>query len=104
MVPLLGPFAPYLTAEMWQELGQTTSIENSSWPDFDPELARDDEVEVVPQVNGKLRSKLNVPRGTGRGELERQAREDPKVTVHLDGKAIRKVIVVPDKLVNIVVG
>ena len=104
MVRLLGPFAPYLTAELWQELGQASAVEKSSWPDFDAELAREDDVEVVLQVNGKLRSKLNVPRGTSREELERMAKEDPKVIAHLDGKAIRKAIVVPDKLVNVVVG
>ena len=104
MVPLLGPFAPYLTAELWQELGQASAVEKSSWPDFDADLAREYDVEVVLQVNGKLRSKLNVPRGTSREELERMAKEDPKVIAHLDGKAIRKAIVVPDKLVNVVVG
>ncbi len=74
----------------------------AAWPEADPELARDDQVEVVVQVNGKLRARLAVPRGTGRDELERLAKDDPKAAPHLEAKTIRKVVVVPDKLVNIV--
>ena len=74
-----------------------------AWPKFDPALAAEDEVEVVLQVNGKLRGKLTVAKGTAQDELERLARADSKVQSWLDGKTVAKVVVVPDKLVNLVV-
>ncbi len=101
-VLLMGPFAPHLAEELWRELGHDGQMLRASWPEADPELAREDQVEVVVQVNGKLRARLAVPRGTGRDELERLAQSDPKTMPHIDGKTIRKVVVVPDKLVNIV--
>ena len=101
-VLLMGPFAPHLAEELWRELGHDGQVLRASWPEADPELAREDQVEVVVQVNGKLRARLAVPRGTGRDELERLARDDPKATPHIEGKTVRKVVVVPDKLVNIV--
>ncbi|MDP8981728.1 MAG: leucine--tRNA ligase [Acidobacteriota bacterium] len=100
---LLGPFAPYLAEEMWEELGRTGPVFRQAWPAFEPELARDEEADIVFQVNGKLRGRLAVPFGTDPAELESLALADPKVRTHIEGKQIRKVIVVPDKLVNIVV-
>jgi leucyl-tRNA synthetase len=100
----MAPFAPYVVEEMWQELGEKGPVLRVSWPAFDPELAREDQIEVPVQVNGKLRSRVSVALGADRDELERLAKADPKVQAHLDGKVVRKVIVVPDKLVNIVVG
>jgi leucyl-tRNA synthetase len=102
MVLLMGPFAPHMAEDLWAELGRQGPLLKSAWPVFDPDLARDDQVEVVVQVNGKLRTRLSVARGTAREELERLAKGDPKVVAHLDGKTVRKVIVVADKLVNIV--
>ena len=104
LVLLLGPFAPYIAEELWQELGREGPVLHVRWPEFDPELAKEDEVAVIVQVNGKLRSRLQVARGTEKSELERLAKEDPKIVPYLDGKTIRKVIVVPDKLVNFAVG
>jgi leucyl-tRNA synthetase len=104
LVLLMGPFAPYMVEELWRELGQQGPVLRAPWPEADPELARQDEVEVPVQVNGKLRSRLTVARGTSREDLERLATSDPKVSAHFNGKAIRKVVVVPDKLVNVVVG
>jgi leucyl-tRNA synthetase len=104
VVLLMGPFAPYMVEELWRELGQQGPVLRAPWPVADPELARQDEIEVPVQVNGKLRSRLTVARGASPEELERLARSDPKVSAHLNGKAIRKVVVVPDKLVNVVVG
>ena len=101
-VLLIGPFAPHLAEELWRELGHQGPVLRAAWPEADPVLARDDQVEVVVQVNGKLRARLAVPRGTGRDELERLAKDDPKAAPHLEAKTIRKVVVVPDKLVNIV--
>ena len=104
LVLLLGPFAPYMAEDLWHELGKEGTLLHATWPDFDPELAKEDQVEVVVQVNGKLRSRLAVARGTDRAELERLATMDPKIAPYLEEKTVRKVIVVPDKLVNVVVG
>ena len=73
------------------------------WPEYDPELAKEDLAEIPVQVNGKLRSRIHVPFGTPKEELEKLALADEKVQPFLQGKQVRKVIVVPDKLVNIVV-
>ncbi len=103
LVLLLGPFAPYVAEEMWEELGRRGPVCRQAWPEFDPELAREEEAEIVVQINGKLRSRLTAPFGTPKEELERLARADEKVASQIDGKQVVKVIVVPDKLVNIVV-
>ena len=103
LVLLLGPFAPYMAEDLWHELGQEGTLLRIAWPDFDPEMAKEDKVEVVVQVNGKLRSRLAVARGTDRAELERLATSDSKIVPYLEEKTVRKVIVVPDKLVNVVV-
>ena len=103
LVLLLGPFAPYMAEDLWHELGQEGTLLRIAWPDFDPEMAKEDKVEVVVQVNGKLRSRLAVARGTDRAELERLATSDSKIVPYLEQKTVRKVIVVPDKLVNVVV-
>ena len=100
---LLAPFAPYLTAEMWEELGREGPVFKQPWPAYDPELAREELAEVVIQVNGKLRSRIFVPFNTAREELERQARADEKVRSFMEGKQLVKTIAVPDKLVNFVV-
>ncbi len=101
-VLLMGPFAPHVAEELWHELGHEGFILKAAWPEADPELAREDQIEVPVQVNGKLRSRLSIARGMDRAEVERLAREDAKIQAHVDGKTIRKVVVVPDKLVNIV--
>ena len=100
---LLAPFAPYLSQELWEEMGREGPVFRQAWPQFDPELAKEDLAEVVVQVNGKLRSRLHVPFGTAKAELERLAQADEKVKPFVDGKQIVKMVVVPDKLVNIVV-
>ncbi len=100
---MLEPFAPYLAEELWEEQGREGPVFHRPWPEYDPELAREDEAEVVIQVNGKLRGRINVAFGTPRESLEKLALADTKVQPLLDGKQVVKVIVVPDKLVNIVV-
>ena len=100
---LLGPFAPYLAQEIWEELGHAGPVFRETWPTYDPELAKEDLAEIVVQVNGKLRSHIYLSFGTPEGVLKARALEDPKVRPFIDGKQIVKVIVVPDKLVNIVV-
>lgn len=100
---MLGPFAPYLSQEIWEELGREGPVFRHCWPSYNPELAKADLAEVVVQVNGKLRARLHVEFGTSDAELERLARADEKVQAFLTGKQVIRVIVVPDKLVNIVV-
>jgi leucyl-tRNA synthetase len=100
---MLAPFAPYISQEIWDELGGEGPVFRQPWPSFDPELAKEDEAEVILQVNGKLRSRLSAPFGTPKEELEERAMADEKIRPYVEGKQIVKVITVPDKLVNIVV-
>ena len=99
---LLSPFSPHLTEELWEVLGQKAPILEAGWPESDPELARDDSVQVAIQVNGKLRDRLTVPKGLPRDQLSARARETEKIRALLDGKTIRKVVEIPDRLVNFV--
>jgi leucyl-tRNA synthetase len=103
LVLLMGPFAPYLAEELWSELGHQGPVFRQKWPAYDPELAREDVIQIVVQVNGKVRSHISVENGASREELERLSLADSRVRHLIDGKPIVKVIVVPDKLVNIVV-
>lgn len=103
LILLLGPFAPYAAEEMWESIGRTGPVFKQPWPTYDEELAREEGAEVVIQVNGKLRGRLVAPFGTPREELESRALADDKVKPYLAGKKVAKVIVVPDKLINIVV-
>jgi leucyl-tRNA synthetase len=100
---MLAPFAPYLSQEIWEEMGREGPVFRQSWPPFDPELAREDEAEIVVQVNGKLRSRFHAPFGTPKEELEARAQADEKVRVFVEGKQVARIISVADKLVNIVV-
>jgi leucyl-tRNA synthetase len=98
---LLAPFAPYLSQEIWEELGKQGPVFRQTWPSFDPELAKEEEAEIVVQVNGKLRARVHAPFGTTKESLESLALES--VQAQLVGKQVVKLITVPDKLVNIVV-
>jgi leucyl-tRNA synthetase len=100
---LLGPFAPYVAEELWEQLGRKGPVFRQPWPVFDPALAKEDAAEIVLQVNGKLRGKLSAAFGTSEDELKKLALADPKVQPSIEGKQVVKVIVVLDKLVNIVV-
>jgi leucyl-tRNA synthetase len=100
---LLAPFAPYLSQEIWEELGKEGPVFRQPWPAFDSELAKEDEAEIVVQVNGKLRARISAPFGTPKDELAERALADDKVKNLLQGKQLVKTIVVPDKLVNFVV-
>jgi leucyl-tRNA synthetase len=101
---LMAPIFPHISEELWHRLGHTGSVHLQGWPQGDPGKAREDEINVVVQVNGKVRDKLVVPPGLERGDLESQALALENVRKWIDGKSIRRVVVVPDKLVNIVVG
>jgi leucyl-tRNA synthetase len=100
---LLAPFAPYLAQEIWEELGHEGPVFRHLWPAFDAALAREEEAEIPVQVNGKLRTRIYAPFGAPREDLERSALSDDKVKPFLNGKQVVKVVIVPDKLVNIVV-
>jgi leucyl-tRNA synthetase len=104
MVLLLAPFVPHISEELWQLLGHAERISSASWPEYDPTAVVDEELLVVVQVNGKLRSKIMVPAGTDEAVLKSLALGDEKVKPFLEGVQVRKVICVPGKLVNIVVG
>jgi leucyl-tRNA synthetase len=102
LVKLISPFAPHIAEELWRRLGNEKTIFDALWPHYDEAKTVDDSIMLILQVNGKLRDKLEVPRGLSKDDLERFARESSNVIKHVEGKEIRKIIVVPDKLVNVV--
>ena len=102
LVQLAAPAAPHLAEESWAALGQTGMVVDAAWPEFDREMLVEDQVTLAIQVNGKLRDTLNAPRGLDRAAAEELALGSEKVQRLLEGNAPRKVIVVPDRLVNIV--
>jgi leucyl-tRNA synthetase len=101
---LLSPFSPHIAEELWEATGNAPSIFEEEWPVWDEEAAREETIELVIQVNGKLRSKIMMPAGTSDNEIKRLALEDEKIKEITGGKAIKKVIVVRGKLINIVTG
>ena len=100
---VLAPFAPYVSQEIWDELGKQGPVFRQGWPAFDAELAKEDEAEIVVQINGKVRSRIFAPFGTSKEDLEKRAFADEKVQAQVTGKQLVKIVAVPDKLVNIVV-
>jgi leucyl-tRNA synthetase len=104
LVLLLSPFAPHVAEELWSALGHPQTLAYEPWPSFDEALTRAAEVEVPIQINGKLRSKIQVPAEIDEAALREAALADERIRALIEGKAIRKIIVVPGKLVNIVVG
>ncbi|HVH37254.1 MAG TPA: leucine--tRNA ligase, partial [Sphingomicrobium sp.] len=102
LVQLIAPAAPHLAEEAWAAMGETGMVSDSDWPEFDPALLIDDQVTLAVQVNGKLRDTLTAPRGLDKAAAEALALGSDKVQRLLDGATPRKVIVVPDRLVNIV--
>jgi leucyl-tRNA synthetase len=102
-VILLSPFVPHISEELWQKLGHGDGISKTPWPSTREEALEEEKRLVVLQVNGKLRSKMEVSPGLGEKEMEALALQDERVRQFMGGKPVRKVIVVPDKLVNVVV-
>lgn len=100
---LLAPYAPHLAEELWEKLGEKSLISLAPWPKFDPALCVEDLVTVVVQINGKIAERMEVKKGTGKPELEQLARATPKVSKALVAGEAKKVIVVPDRLVNFVI-
>jgi len=103
MLKLLAPFAPHLTEELWERLGKSYSIFNQSWPKWEKNALVRDEVEIVIQINGKIREKLMLPSGLDKAQTEETVMQDEKVRSLLEGMSVLKVIAVPGRLVNIVV-
>ncbi|MBP3949827.1 leucine--tRNA ligase [Bacillus suaedae] len=103
-VKMLAPIAPHVAEELWEKLGHSETISYAAWPTYDESQLVENEVEVVVQLNGKVRTKLIIPADATREQMEEIARADEKVIEAIADKTIRKVIAVPGKLVNIVVG
>jgi leucyl-tRNA synthetase len=103
LLKLLAPFAPHVTAELWERIGEPGSVHDATWPEHDPELAAATHVTVPVTVNGKRRARVEVPARTPPEELERRALALPRVAELLAGRTPRRVVVVPDRIVNLVV-
>ncbi len=103
VIKLLYPMVPHICAELWRMTGHSESLDTMAWPAFDPEAAKEDELTIVIQICGKVRSRLQVPVGTSEEQLKEMALADERVEKYLGQGPIRKIIVVKDKLVNIVV-
>jgi leucyl-tRNA synthetase len=100
---LLSPFAPHICEELWEAIGNKESITFQEWPKYDEDKASEEEVEMVIQINGKVRDKINVASGASEEEVTKLAKESLKVSKYFEAKEIKKVIFIPDKLINFVV-
>lgn len=103
-VRMLAPYAPHLAEELWVELGGKASVVDSGWPEYDPALTKADTVEIAVQVNGKLRDTMPMPRGSAQDAVQTTAMTRERIAAHVQGKTLRKVFFVPDRLINLVVG
>jgi leucyl-tRNA synthetase len=102
LVRLMGPMAPHACEELWEMAGESKSLLETPWPEYDPEMLLADEITIVVQINGKVRDRVSVPADLPQEELERRVLEAPKVADFLGGEPPRRVIHVPGRLVNIV--
>jgi leucyl-tRNA synthetase len=103
LVLMLSPFAPHLSEELWAMIGNNRLVSLSPWPAVDEDAARAEQIEVVVQVNGRLRSKVVADAGAEEEEIRSMALADPRIREHIEGKTVRKVVYVPKRLVNVVV-
>ena len=103
LVSLVQPFAPHVAEELWERLGGERAVDACRGPSADERLLEADTYTCVVQVNGKLRDRLELPRGLDDQAVLERVRESPKVRTHLDGRTVVKEVVVPEKLVNFVV-
>jgi leucyl-tRNA synthetase len=103
LLRLLAPITPHIAHELWRELGYGADVMTASWPEPDPEALIADEIELALQVNGKLRGNILVARNADRAQIEALAMQNANVQKHVDGKPVKKVVVVPGRLVNVVV-
>jgi leucyl-tRNA synthetase len=100
----LAPFAPHLAEELWQRLGRVPSVADAAWPSYDPALCIDAEVEIAVQVNGKMRGRITIARDAPEATARARALEADGAKPHLEGKTVRKVVYVPNRIVNLIVG
>jgi leucyl-tRNA synthetase len=103
LVVMLAPFAPHLAEELWERMGHRTSVFAARWPAYDARLATSGNVEIAVQVNGKVRSRLTVPRGLAEGAIAELALGDSTVQKFVEGRKVQKTIYVQDRLLNLVV-
>jgi len=103
LLRVLSPIAPHIAHELWRELGYGEDILHASWPEPDAAALEQEEIELVVQVNGKLRGNIRVARNAGREAVEAAAIANEQVQKHISGQAVKKIVVVPGRLVNVVV-
>jgi leucyl-tRNA synthetase len=103
LLALLNPYTPHLSEELWQRLGHADALVDRPWPVADAEVAREAEIELAVQVNGKVRTRITVPQGTDEATIRERAFQDPRVQEHVAGRQVAKVVVVPGRLVSVVV-
>jgi leucyl-tRNA synthetase len=104
LIAMLAPFAPHFAEENWERLGHDGSIFDARWPTWDERLTVEETVEIAVQVSGKTRSRVTVPRGADEGTVVAAAQQDAAVRRFTEGKEVRKVVYVPNRLLNLVVG
>ena len=102
VVVLLSPFVPHFAEELWEALGNRTSLVKAEWPNYDPRAVVEDEILIVIQINGKLRDRMTIPASYGEDEVKTWALKSERIRKLVEGKEIKRVILVPKKLVNIV--
>lgn len=103
LIIMLAPFAPHIASEMWEIIGNTSSVHENPWPEYDPDAMVKDEVEMVVQINGKVRDRFTTDINASREEIEKTVLALDKIKEYIGDKNVVKVIVVPKKLVNIVI-
>lgn len=103
LLTLMNPIAPHLAEEMWERLGHTQGLVFEPWPDYDPQMLISDEVEIVLNINGKVRDKMTVPFDSSKEFLEKEALKSERIQQYIGNSEIKKIIVVPNKIVNIVI-
>ena len=104
LILMMAPMAPHLAEELWEMLGHRSGMDRVAWPEYNPQLAEEEQIEIIIQINGRLRGKIRVDPGLGKDELIERALGDPRIAQLLRGQRVVQIVAVPNKLVNIVVG
>ncbi|GHO59073.1 leucine--tRNA ligase [Ktedonobacter robiniae] len=104
LLVLLAPYAPYMAEELWEQMGKSGSVHRASWPEYDPEAIQAQRVTIAVQVNGRLRDTIEIPASASAEEVQRHAQETERVQHFIEGRSVKRVVYVPGRLVNIVIG